>query len=1779
MDADLATSPERVTQTPEEVVALEARHRIRDHLGRRARYNPTASLKALSTQLAQEYEDRFLVELIQNAYDAHPSGTVDGRVHIRLDESSSPPTLYVANRGQPFETKNFDALTNVAQSSKPPGEGIGNKGVGFRSVLRVCEFPEIYSANPDDPTATGFGGYCFGFATDDDIRRMVQREEDFETVLRDFSRYLLPVPATPQDPYLAELRNERMVTVVRLPLATPAAIDLARTQIERLLQPSPPMALFLERLSAITVDHIDAKGHFTDGHLDRHPRDIAVDGPGPALQWVETSGRCYLTATHRLTAAEVRAVVLHAIDERELDASWGNWTSDVEVSIAVEPRDGDDEPPVMYTYLPMRTPSPVRAHLHAPFQTKMARLDLKEQSVFNGFLLRIAAQLAAETISVLVSGRATLDLHTRQAAVVDLLCWDPNHIPMLTKALTEANYGIDDAALAPVHSVDNGERWARLRDARAWLMDDVQSLSVDRLARHAPILEPGLGASRINRLNQILRGSLGSDLQPSDDEVAGWVEQIAATMQKSSLNSWNRFFADVAHAFADRSPEALQGRTILLDDQRKLRRAGPWRAGHSAKDHPTVFVPPATGQSRAAEDEVDLTEVPKSLHRAFSFLHRDIRVRRRVGARLERTPVGDLFRDADLVEQFELTAVLTHLERLLAGRVSERTYSQALRWVFAQEAASRSLVTDLTRLGLRVPTRSGWIAASSAVFSPGWGTPRSATLAALLSQARDASPTLVALRESTIRPPEDWPFKIRDAASFRDFLVRCGVRDGLFPVPLRSSTAIRMNGVNFDPASIARRFGLEPDPVWVEHVNETKAGRLEGPYTPYTGDAQLWVLPGQDAFGDLSDRAKDRFAAALLEAAGHWPDGTLSYRWRRRSPHHAAKPDPQTWPSPARTFLERGTWFPMADAGRRDDHYFVRPRDGWTFDESTSETAPRFARLAPKEHRRRLAETPVLAARLVRAGLKVWNSPTSARARLVEVGQLLLKDSMAGGDALSVRRAVIRAWSDLAQEQLAALPADLGVVVTRGAALTVVAPSVERPPTVFVLDEAPGLVARVLEASELPLLVADPTDGTTAASWLATVPGLLVRPTSTVNAEVHLDGDLVATGATTGTRLLDVFGPWLTQMLLAVLDLRSTRFERITDRVLHDTEAKLRATRLIAGTKIELSVDGDSLPMDGHVGDAVHLDDPDHPLLVVARSGDLDLPSWHAVDVLADDIAALLNQPNAASEFRAAALALERSVRDWRQPTPAELAGVLRCSEVAVTDLFRDFRTSTEHLRHLLAPFVAVLAGTDGLDRLEDTDTADADALGALLGHIVGHDEAVRLLEAASVADSVDGIRRRLGTNLGRLNTALALLGRSPLHFVDEHRAALDAYLAEYRIELLTALRARFATRFHRYADLRAYAVARDFSTLEPDPGWLHDCEQPGDQQLSDLVDAWLVNHGDEPPQSAELPPVDDVRRGNGELLDRELQELARVVHAWVARNGGSAPAQWTDLQKLRDALTESGCLDFAVLDTADLIAWLGTLSLWPTEMAQTTDLVVLGLTTADLERGTASRTQADMERRRLRTSLTFGGKTYDTSTDELRELARAVEGSIDEAFLRTRPTPSKLEVIPVRHDGGESGSGRRTRPQRHRGQEPTDEQTSALGLIGELLAYRWLKHAYPEDVTPDSWVSGNRAFMLGGHPGDDTLGYDFRIARRSGPLLFEVKATSTDQYVFEISDRELSAAKAARKGQYRIIHIRSVLSPSERDLIVLPNPLEVESSRLYEQINRGLRLRFAPRQ
>ena len=90
------------------------------------------------------------MELLQNAYDVlDPArGVGQCRISFVLNSSAEQPELLVANSGRPFRPEDFIGICHLAQSSKPPEENIGNKGLGFRSVHELTTRPEIWSTAP-----------------------------------------------------------------------------------------------------------------------------------------------------------------------------------------------------------------------------------------------------------------------------------------------------------------------------------------------------------------------------------------------------------------------------------------------------------------------------------------------------------------------------------------------------------------------------------------------------------------------------------------------------------------------------------------------------------------------------------------------------------------------------------------------------------------------------------------------------------------------------------------------------------------------------------------------------------------------------------------------------------------------------------------------------------------------------------------------------------------------------------------------------------------------------------------------------------------------------------------------------------------------------------------------------------------------------------------------------------------------------------------------------------------------------------------------------------------------------------------------------------------------------------------------------------------------------------------------------------------------------------------------------------------------------------------------
>ena len=136
--------------------------------------------------------------------------------------------------------------------------------------------------------------------------------------------------------------------------------------------------------------------------------------------------------------------------------------------------------------------------------------------------------------------------------------------------------------------------------------------------------------------------------------------------------------------------------------------------------------------------------------------------------------------------------------------------------------------------------------------------------------------------------------------------------------------------------------------------------------------------------------------------------------------------------------------------------------------------------------------------------------------------------------------------------------------------------------------------------------------------------------------------------------------------------------------------------------------------------------------------------------------------------------------------------------------------------------------------------------------------------------------------------------------------------------------------------------------------------------------------------------------------------------------------------------------------------------------------------------------------------------------------------------------------------------------------------QRDAVGFAGEWLVFQRLERAYADTFGEDCWVSTYRQLVFDG-PGDDSLGYDFLVPARGGPLMFEVKASQGAAGEIRLGESEVRQAQAnARNRRWRLVVVENALNTNRRRL-VLPNPFSPSSRGFYRFAGQGLRLQFNP--
>ena len=242
--------------------------------------------KAL-TLLSQELYSKnahFVLELIQNADDNSYGPDVTPAIEFAVTGSG----LSVWNNETGFEERHVRALCSVGKSTKESALGyIGEKGIGFKSVFKVCAAPEIHS-----------GGYHFGFKAGGG----------------DLLGYVVPnwIDAQPE---------RSSGTTIVLPLADSTG------DIEALLADiQPELLLFLRRLRQLSIENCETRRivrRIDDGAsvtLLVEPGSHASDGE-PYARYLVSKSHCDLSAVSEQKRAGVTSseIVLAFPDVRSCE--------------------------------------------------------------------------------------------------------------------------------------------------------------------------------------------------------------------------------------------------------------------------------------------------------------------------------------------------------------------------------------------------------------------------------------------------------------------------------------------------------------------------------------------------------------------------------------------------------------------------------------------------------------------------------------------------------------------------------------------------------------------------------------------------------------------------------------------------------------------------------------------------------------------------------------------------------------------------------------------------------------------------------------------------------------------------------------------------------------------------------------------------------------------------------------------------------------------------------------------------------------------------------------------------------------------------------------------------------------------------------------------------------------------------------------------------------------------------------------------------------------------
>lgn len=1772
------------------------------------------SLHSLTEQIEHQYHGRVIIEMLQNAHDALSLAEHEhqGRIEIRLvPDDGEFGALYVANDGAVFSRSNFNSLSQLGQSDKDPAQSIGNKGIGFRSVLEITTAPEIFSRVSAE--SKRFDGYCFAFSPSV-VEHLAQRVfaimggdetahlDDWDAGMRAklchrlvelgvhgverecryLSPYLLPCPveAGQAAENVRDFEERGFATVIRLPLKSSETADFVRGKLREL--DNLPL-LFLDQARVLIIDEGSRRRELTREITER-----------PASQ----CGGLRLTISEGDNDREIYwlwscEIAIHdaPMDVQEfLSGLPGKWPQleNVTFSLAVQLLD-DPKPGRLSIFLPTLKGSGCGAYLNAPFFGDMSRTSIDFNNRYNQFLLEQCAALALRVIQNELAGSG----EDEARAIVDLIApfsSDGEAAERWQEALSIAA-SATGAIIKKERWFLTDQGWRELADAA--LIPEmsgtvVLTRAVLRVHASFPALISGLD-SRSSSI-RILMERHDIKTKPEQADLANTVERVAQGLVGQPEADWSGFWTDAEKLFGDDSLP-LKGKRILLGNDGHL---------HATDESCTVFFGTRQGLGDGENVGVKADIVPDSLKAHVAFLSdkvfplgkRDAQLKLRKfleGELVHRFRVDDILRLV-LVKRTPSAPVALTDQR---GTLCSDLLSWGLRLISSLPVQEKggSLMQSLSLL--RVPCNGGWFRLKETTFGPGWPGSKGDALDQYLRLLPRANGKSAHAR--LLLSPDD-PRWGSEGGTHEEILRKAGVSDGLrldAIEPKGWSSSFQGGGGSFwipvgPPSGIGKKLWTKYRELIQDSVRSyyQKVARYEV--------QTLHTFAGFEIIDELDDCTRLALMQALLDSMGGW--GTA---WRTASfERKEGNSDRPQAASPLLFALRTIPWLGITNAETTE---WFRPDERWHIPVLAAH-AWQFSHLRPLPVNlaNRIDSSPMLAEALRALGMPRYDpeAPTESPRLLNDLAAAVKRNDIPHRDFFLGQ--VRSAW-DCFHPGHSTEPPNL-FVVSRGGTTQLATEETSSEVSIYLPDSTKSFTA--LEQFDLPLLAIEEKTARRLTDWFAKAYGDKVCATSTLQVIPLVQGARWD-GDSAEPLTESEFAP-LVPLILTVAAFAGLQPMGLGTRPFNRQVSTFRGARIVWTTDLRAALFRGAVKAAEPSVDAMWLKKEqvllasekcraDPTLLAEALThlierDDLELP----LKLVLQSMSSL--DPDADS--------LERALR-LVKVTPERLHLV---REHWHGDLSQTIR--------MLLPFLALLHPAAELGKLAElkNDAELEQFIDGLLDSRLSGPEVLRWCrKSADAFQFGKSVWLKFGdpVQLREWNAILVSRGERPLLnrgvLAEFHRQRSDA-LSLLRALIVTLLRRKPAGQCYTNFDKNLLAIV-------PPDSWQSDLWEVSFNQALGLT-LPLFQRLDASP--AELEAIqnavtrDDLRarlrqvdvnvafdpaeaaRINRRSLNHALEKLQQIALAWALGTHGTDPLIWEsrvdEFTKALSVATDE-CFYLTILTETDMFALLRTLpqdstsaEFWSAFLrANSFPELIAALDLSEKALGDAGAKLLSFKEdvRRRNRLIEVAGVEFDSSEDNLAGLFDHIVRALPDERLKdiefsSLDKPNTLTPLtrPAR-TGRNSDAPRAPMKIKHlsKGME------QVLGLAGEIHAFRVLRDRY--HATQTSWISENGRRVFPENVSDDGRGCDFEIVHENRTYFIEVKATDGDDTSFLIGSSELRLAEevALRKSKHRrnrfmILHVTRVLSDHPL-FTLLPNPCDPRYASFFIKDDANVRIRY----